>query len=483
MDKKIIKNLIYNTSYQILVLLIPFITIPYISRVFTPDTLGIYSSTFANVNMFCILGMFAMNAYGTRVIAESRSDKKLLSIKFKELRYMQTLTVGIAFLSYIIIFLGFNKNNRLIYALQGINILAYMVDISWLYMGIEDFKKTVTRNIVVRLISIILIFIVVKDSSDIGKYILIISLSAFLGNLAMWRYKNQIVIKVKKYNLNIKKNIYEAFFLLIPIFCYQIYTIFDRSILGYVTSMSEVGTFDQSQKIIRIAVSVVTSLGIVMLPRVANMITNNNNRQELNELLKKSINLTLMISCASAFGIMAISKNFIPWFYGEGYSEVFILINMTGIVCIFTSLGSFFSNQYAIPSNNKKAYIIPILVGAIMSIIMNIFLGKWYGAIGAAVTIICVEFTALILRIIFLKKELDMKFLFGDFHKFIISGVIMLISINIISNFLNLTPSILTTTLEIMLGASIYIIVCFILNKELYIKVKGLLILKLKRIK
>lgn len=482
MDKKIIKNLIYNTSYQILVLLLPFITIPYVSRVFTPNDLGVYSSTYANVSLFCIMGMFAINSYGTRVVAKSRNDKNLLSIKYKELRCMQIVTTGIALLFYALIFVVFNKNNKDIYLLQGINILAFMVDISWLYMGVEDFKKTVIRNTFVKIISIIMIFTLVKDSSDLNVYILIIACSSLFGNLAMWKYKSSIVDNVKIEKINLIKNMKESFFLLVPVFFFQIYTSFDRSILANVSSMSEVGMFDQSQKIIRIAVSIVTSLGIVMLPRVASMISEKASKKEINDILKKSINLTLFISCASSFGLLAISKNFIPWFYGEGYSDVFILINITSVVCILTALGSFFSNQYAIPSDNKKAYIIPIVSGAITSVLLNCILGAKYGAFGAAITIVIVEFLALILRIVFLRKDLDIKYLFSDLYKYFISGLIMYIIVKILSVNLQLPPNMISTFIEVLIGGIVYIVISLILNRKKFNVLKNKVLVKLQKV-
>ncbi|BDU84417.1 oligosaccharide flippase family protein [Clostridium perfringens] len=475
MDKKIIKNFIYNIGYQILTMLLPIITVPYVSRVLDADSIGIYSYTFSITQIFLIIGMFAVGSYGVKEIASNRDDLKYISKKFYEIRLMQKSTMIVAIIIYILIFiiLG-NSKYKTMYIIQSINLFAGLIDISWLYIGIEDFKKIVTRNILVKMVSLVFIFIFVKNNNDIYAYTLILALSVFLGNLSMWVYKKNTVKNIKIKNYNLIKNLILASTLLVPQLCYEIYTSFDRSILAWVSNMDSVGLFDQSQKIIRITVGIVTSLSIVMLPRIANMI-NNNSKEEINKLLKKSIDLTLFISMGCSFGIFAISDNFVPWFYGENYLNVAILLKISSIVCILTSLGSFFSNQYAIPSGNKKAYMIPIIIAAIISIILNIILGYKLGAVGACIAIVLTEMFALILRMLYLKSDFKYRYLFNNLIYFFISATIMVFSINCIRYLLNLKANIISTLIEVFIGAITYIITLIILKREYLILFKDII--------
>lgn len=482
MDKKIIINFIYNTSYQILTLLLPFITIPYVSRIFSPEGLGIYSSTLSTSQMFSIIGMFAVGAYGVKEIASNRDDKIKLSEKFYQIRYMQKTTMIISIILYYIFFVFINKGeNRLFYIIQSIHLLSSLVDISWLFIGLEEFKKTVIRNVLVKLGSLSLIFILVKKPTDLLLYTFILAISMFLGNASMWIYTKGILNKNIKKVKNLRLNIIMAFTLLVPQVAYQIYTSFDRTILGVVNSMEAVGMYDQSQKIVRMAVGIVTSLSLVMLPRITNMISNNKTKDEINELLRKSLNLTLFISLGCTFGLIAINKNFVPWFYGNEYLDVSKLLNITSVVCVLTAVGGFLSNQYAIPKGNKKAYMIPIVSAAIVSIVLTTLLGKKLGAVGACISIVITESIALVLRIVFLRKDLNYKYLFSDLYKFVISGIFMFISIKISRNLLNLNSNIISTIVEVLIGMSIYCISLLIFNKEYLFYIKHFVNNKIKR--
>ncbi len=467
MDKKIIINFIYNTGYQILTLLLPFITIPYVSRIFSPEELGVYSATLSTAQMFSVIGMFAVGAYGVKEIAANRDDKVKLSEKFYQIRYMQKITMIISIITYYIFFVFTNKgNDKVLYIIQSIHLLAGLVDISWLFIGLEDFKKTVIRNIVVKLGSLTLIFILVNKPTDLWIYTVILAASMLLGNISMWVYIKGMIVKDRKKNKNLKLNITMASSLLIPQIAYQMYTSFDRTILGMVSSMQDVGMYDQSQKIVRMAVGIVTSLGIVMMPRITNMISNNKGKSEINELLRKSLNLTLFISVGCTFGIISISKNFVPWFFGKEYLDVALLLNITSIVCILTALGSFFSNQYAIPRGNKKAYMIPIIIAGILSVAFNAILGRIIGVLGACITIVIVEFLALLLRLFYLRKDLDYRYLFKDLIKMLISGIVMITVVFIMRKVLNLQPNVLSTIIEVISGGSIYIITILLIHKE-----------------
>lgn len=467
MDKKLIRNFIYNSAYQVMIIFIPFITIPYISRIFSPVEMGIFGSTSSVSSLFCTISIFALNYYGVREIAKVKDNSEKLSIKYREIRAVQLLAASFSSLIYIIFFIILNKSNlKIAFIVQFLGLMASFFDISWLFMGLELFNKTFFRNTLAKLISIISIFIFVKDAKDLYIYIAIIPISTFVGNLSMWSYKSKIIKKVKLNRLNLINNFKGAFLLFIPTIFTNIYLVLDRSILNIVSNFAEVGMYDQSQKIIRIMVGIVTSLSMVMLPRISNMLSNNSEQEDINKLLSKSFNLTLFISVGAGVGIFTISDNFVPWFYSMEYFDVIYLIKISSLVCIFTALGSFFSNQCAIPINNKKAYIIPLGVAAILSVILNLILGSLFGAKGSAITIVIVEAIALILRIFYLRRSFDIKNLFSKVYIFIVSGLGMFLSIRFCQVAFNLSPKITSTFIEVFVGSMGYILILMILEKD-----------------
>ena len=187
MKKSVVKNYMYNLVYQILILILPLVTTPYLSRVLGSDGVGIYSYTYAIVTYFVLFGSLGISLYGQREIAYAQDRPRKRKKIFFELIIIRFITVLIA---AIVFFLWFVKGDQYqtYYMILLIELFATAFDISWFFQGIEEFKKTVLRNVLVRIVSVSLVFVFVKTSEDLWKYILIYSLGDFLGNLLLWFY-------------------------------------------------------------------------------------------------------------------------------------------------------------------------------------------------------------------------------------------------------------------------------------------------------
>lgn len=177
--KSIKKNYLYNLLYQILILILPIITTPYISRTLGSENIGIYSFTISIVTYFMLFGSLGVSLYGQREIAYIRKNKIKLQRTFFEIVVFRFITMAITIFIYYIIFV---KNNvyKQYYRILIIYLLATSFDISWFFQGLEEFKKTVTRNIVVRTISIICVFIFVKSRRRFRKIFINLFINRFV---------------------------------------------------------------------------------------------------------------------------------------------------------------------------------------------------------------------------------------------------------------------------------------------------------------
>lgn len=184
---QLIKNYLYNVFYQLFILIVPLITMPYISRVLGPTGSGINYLTSANTQYFILLGSLGITLYGNRQIAYLRDNKQRVSQAFWEIFLLRCLTTLVA-LSSFYIFVYFNHTYQWAYLMQSILIIATTLDISWFFMGVENFKVTVSRNMIVKIFSILFIFTLVKTKNDVIIYIFILSLSQLLGNLTLFPY-------------------------------------------------------------------------------------------------------------------------------------------------------------------------------------------------------------------------------------------------------------------------------------------------------
>ena len=246
---QIVKNFIYNVSYQLLVIILPLITVPYVSNILGAEGIGNYAFTYANMQYFIIFGMVGISIYGNRNIAYVRDNKEKLKNTFYSIYTLQLITTTISLILYLIFVLVFNnKGYRWLYIAQGINILAAMVDISWLFIGLEQFKKTVFRNTIVKLVSLASIFIFVKSSEDTIIYTIIIALSSLIGNLTFWLYIPNTIgfkkIKIDRLSLHLKSSLS----LFIPQIAIQIYLLLDRTMLGIITDTIQVGYYEKLSK-------------------------------------------------------------------------------------------------------------------------------------------------------------------------------------------------------------------------------------------
>ena len=179
---KVIKNYLYNVVYQVLLLIVPLITVPYISRVLGPDLVGINSYTNSWMTFFMLIGQMGISLYGNREIAYHRENKEQRSKIFWGIDALQLLTILFALALYITAVMLFSTTFKRYFLLQTFWIIAAGVDVSWYFMGMENFQRTVTRNLVVKIISVIMILALIKNHNDLGKYIVILGGSNLVGN-------------------------------------------------------------------------------------------------------------------------------------------------------------------------------------------------------------------------------------------------------------------------------------------------------------
>lgn len=281
------KKFFWNSSYQMIIILLPLITAPYITRVLGPKGVGIYSFTGSVVQYFVLFALLGNYIYGNREIAIYQNDKKQRSQVFWGINFV---TWGVAFIIFIIyiLFITYTEQYKMIYIIQSILIFASLFDISWYFQGRENFKIIVIRNLLVKLTTIILIFLFVNTKSDLLLYISLMSLGTLFGNLSLWGYlKNEIYPPIFK-NMQLKKHFKSSLLLFLPALISQFYLIANKIMIGSLDSVTNAGFFAQSDTIVRMILTVITSLSIVMLPNVTNLLSRGN-----IEAVKKKLKLVL----------------------------------------------------------------------------------------------------------------------------------------------------------------------------------------------
>lgn len=461
--KSIAKNYAYNLIYQVLTLILPLITTPYISRVLGAEGIGIYGYTNSIVTYFILFGSLGVALYGQREIAYAQENPEKRMKTFVEIVSFRFITVFIAILIYFFAFM-IQGEYKAYYSILLFALAAAAFDISWFFQGLEEFKKTVMRNIIVRLTSVTLVFVFVKNPSDLSKFILIYSLTDFIGNLSLWLYLPKYFKGQKIKNVNLLMHIYPIIMLFIPQIANQIYNMLDKTMIGYIISdKSEVGYYEQAQKVIRLLITVVTSLGVVMIPRMASTFASGD-KEKVNEYMKKSFNFVFFLSFPLIFGIISISKEFVPIFFGQGYDKAVILINIISPVVLLMGIANVIGTQYLLPTKRQKEYTISIIVGLIVNFILNwILITKW-DSIGASIATVLSQLVVDIFQLNNIKNEVDLKSIFKVSIKYLFAGMLMFVLCQIVKIF-NLANAI-SIMVQIIVGAIVYFGTLIILKDE-----------------
>lgn len=454
---KVIKNFLYNISYQLLVIMLPLITVPYVSGILGAEGVGEYAFTYANMQYFIIFGMIGINLYGNRQVAYVREDKEDLKNNFFSIYILQLITVTISLVIYCIFVSVFNADSsyKYLYILQGINIVAALFDISWLFMGLEDFKKTVVRNTIVKLASLASIFIFVKTINDVFVYTLIIGLSALIGNLTFWFYvPNEIELKNIKIS-NIKQHLKSSMSLFIPQIAIQIYVLLDRTLLGVLTNNVQVGYYDNSQKIVKLVLTIATSLGTVMMPRIANTFSSGD-MDKVKDYVSKSFYFINGLAFPLMFGLMAVANELSPWFFTDQFKGIEILIVISSVIILAISWSNVLGIQLLVPLNRTKEFTISVTTGAVINLLLNLILIKKLGAIGACISTIIAEFSVTIVQCYFVKDLINPSKLLKKISVFILPSFIMYVIVRIIGK--NMGQGIFTNIIQVGSGVLVYFI-------------------------
>ncbi|AYF92183.1 polysaccharide biosynthesis C-terminal domain-containing protein [Apilactobacillus bombintestini] len=463
---RIIKNFLYNASYQIFLLLVPLLTTPYLARTLGPEGVGINSYTNSIIQYFVLFGCVGTNLYANRKIAFVRDNKEKLSQTFWEILFLRLIMLIVSFGLFFIFLLNYADSDYYGYYLaQSVTIIATMLDVSWFFMGIEKFSVTVIRNFVVKIFTLVCIFIFVKSFSDLFLYILIISLSILFGNLTMFSNLKQYVKKPVWKKINILKHFRPSIMLFVPEVATQVYLVLNKTMLGSVVSVQSSGFYDQSDKIVKIVLAIVTATGTVMLPHVANAFANGE-EHKTREYLYDSFAIVTAISMPMFMGIVAISSKLVPLFFSSKFGLVAPLLSVESTVILLIAWSNAIGTQYLLPTRQANQYTTSVVLGAVVNIMMNIPLIFWLGTIGAIIATVISEFAVTAYQLFAIRKQILMYKLFKDTYKYFVAGLIMFFVVFILNGLLPFTWTALI--IEIFMGVDIYLLLIFIFKANVF---------------
>ena len=463
MGKSVKKNYIYNLIYQILTLLFPLVTTPYLSRILQADGIGTVSYAESIVSYFVLFATMGIATYGQREISYVQNDTQARSRVFWETQLLKLITTSVVLCIYCIFAVLIVDNSmRWLYLILAIQVFSVAVDVVWFFQGMEEFGKIVTRNIIVRIIFIAFVFIFVKTKEDLVYYVLGNALINIVSAMSIWGYLPKYVKKVSLKSLHPFRNFKVVFALFIPTIAIQIYTVLDKTMIGLITNNAyENGYYEQAIKIAKIALSVVTALGTVMIPRIGHH-HEKGETKAVCDWMYRSYRFVWMLAIPMCIGLVFVAGNFVPWFFGDGYEGVIPLLQILSLLLIAIGVNTVTGNQYLIPTKREKAYTWTVIIGAVVNFVLNLFLIYFFQAIGAAIASVVAETVIAIVQLIIVKKELSIVIILKSSVKYVVAGVVM--GVVLFFESIWFSPSILYTLLMVASGAAVYFLSLLLLR-------------------
>lgn len=485
MKSKLFKNYIFNFISQILTLIVPLITTPYISRVLHDVGVGQYSYSASIITYFTLFANLGFNTYGQREIAKVRDNKQAVSKVFYEIFVLRIFTTAISVIVlYSILFsVGFGDSYNNLILILSIQVFAVIFDITYLYQGIEDFKSIAIRSVFVRLIMLIFIFVFVKKETDLEKYVLLLSLSQLLGMLIMWPKLFRLVTKVNIKEFELKKHIMPTILIFLPSLAVTVYSVFDKTMIGLLAKNPdyENGCYEQAYKINSVALLFITVVSPIFVPRNAAELSKGNDDQIRKNMYFVS-NYTWMLGLAMITGFIVLASNLSSWFLGDGFESAPVLMIIMSVRFVSSGFSELFGSQYFIVKGKEKYVTISAITAAVINLVLNYILIPNYGAVGAAIATAISEIFITIVQGIFIYKDgiISIRKILFMSWRYIVASVVMFIPIYFMQQ--NMGYSIWTFLLITAVGAIVYFLVLLLLrDKFLFDVIKfGLSIFKKK---
>lgn len=444
--------------YEVLLLIVPLLLTPYLSRVIGSFGIGVYSYAFSITSYFIIVIQLGIKLYGRREIAKINDNKDKCSSVFFSIFSLEFILFSITSIAYFLFVCLYETDTILNQAffILYIEIIASLLDINWFFYGIEKFDIILIRNGIVRIAQLFLILIFVTGKDDVLIYILIMSLCNLAGVISMWVKINKFVCFKKEYLKNCFIHFFPMVQLFIPVLSTQLYSVVDRTIIGFYLDMNNVGFYENAYKIAKVPVVIITALGSVMLPRITKLIADGE-ISEASRYLRKSLSLTMFVTCAISFGLCSVSSSLIPIYLGDGFSESIILLEIMSFMLVFIGWGNVLRTQYMLPKGYDMLYTKSVVYASIINILLSILLIKYFSVIGVALSALIGEVIICIYSTIKLRKELDISTYIYDSIVYFVAGIFMLVSIGFLKNSFLYNLSVLTSFfIEFVLAAIIY---------------------------
>lgn len=400
------KNSIYNTLLNVCNVIYPLVTAPYLARVLDPDGIGLFNFATTYANYFALVAVLGIPIYGIREVAKVREDKEALNNVVSELITISLISTIVVTAVYLLTLLIINKLHEsfILFLVAGIVIYLAPLRINWYYQGVEKFGFITARTLIIRVLSIVSLFVFVKSKGDVVIFVLIYVLGTVIGDF--WNYLklrgDGIKPRIKLSGL--QNHMRPVLLLFTSSVAISIYTVLDTVMLGFMSDYAEVGYYNSASHMSKAIVTFVTSISAVLVPRVSYYFKKGLN-DEIDSLIEKSFSFLSFIALPCAIGLFCIAPIFVPLFLGEGFRGSIVPLQILSFLVLSIGLNNFLGTQVLVGLGKDSHFMKAVIIGAIANFAMNGMLIPYFGANGASVSSLIAETIIALVMVIMVKKH------------------------------------------------------------------------------
>lgn len=445
-------NFIWSASYQMLRIIVPLVTMPYLSRVLGADLLGTYSYTYTVAYYFTLFSLMGLNSYGVRQIAKARSSGDE-SREFCSIFAMQLCSGILVSTVYLIYTFLCEPELRLYSLIWFFWVASESFDIVWLFFGRERFRVISLRNLAIKMAAVIAIFALVHSQDDLWVYCLLQTVGNVVSVLVLWPMLRGTVKLAMPTWPEVRRHLKPNLMLFAPQVAISCYTQLDKVLLGSMSNMAEVGYFDYSEKISTIPLAVIQALGSVMLPHMSKFVAAGD-KEAAERSVYNSVWFSTMLSLAFMFGIAGVSHEFVPVFFGIGYDPVVIMMPTLAVIIPIVAWSNVLGIQCLLPYGRDKEYLTSVVVGAVVNIGLNVLLIPIFQGMGAVSATIASELAVTLCQVWFLRGKLPFGGWIVSSLPYAAIGLLMFFAVRAVGTAMGAT--VLGLVLQVLTGVVVF---------------------------
>ena len=400
-------NFLYNTLLKVLDGIYPIITIPYVSHILGANNVGIANFAFNYASIFSALAALGIPIYGIREVAKVRLSKRATEQVFSELFWINicsSLFFSFIYLVSIVIIPELYQQNAAL-LIAGIYLYLAPFSIDWYFAGIERYKLISIRSLIVKIFSFILMFIMVREKNDVLSYVFLLVFSIIANNIWNFLQLYRDNFHIRCHNLDIKKHMKPLLLLYLSALAMMIYGMFNSLFLGFSSSYQNVGYYTSALKINKMLLVFVTALGYILLPRIS-FYRKNEEQAKIQYLLSISASFVLFLGIPATVAMILIAPVFVPIFLGDSFYGAVLPLQILTPLLLIIGFSNIAGLQVLVPFQKDTIFMRILMIGALVNFIINFFLIKKWGAVGAAVSTLVTELLITITMYYYIKLKL-----------------------------------------------------------------------------